>query len=99
MPMSADPTPAEQPSEAASVGLAAGERYRCTDCGNLTRFDVTVRERATRFWHVDLSGHGHVERTEVAERDLDAVTCHWCATGGTVIVEPMPAHGEGDGTA
>lgn len=74
----------------ADVGLPAGSRYRCEACGNLTRFDVRVTERARRFWHAELSGEGRIE--SVADRDLvvDEVQCRWCGHGRGVVVEPVP---------
>lgn len=74
----------------ASVGLEAGTRYRCTGCGNLTRFDVHVREESVRFWHVDLSGAGAVDATEVRERQVASVTCRWCGSSDHIVVEPTP---------
>ena len=34
----------------------ASSRWRCTLCGNLTRFDVTRSTRAQEYVHVDLAG-------------------------------------------
>ena len=77
---------------AARVGLAPGERYRCDDCGNLTRFDILVSERSRRFWHPDLGGAGRIEQEDV-RTTVESVTCRWCG-GDRVLVEPVPGSGE-----
>ncbi|CAN5392587.1 hypothetical protein BH23ACT9_BH23ACT9_22900 [soil metagenome] len=79
----------------AVVGLGPGLRYKCEGCGNLTRFDVRVAERATRFWHVALSGVGQVEETELLEQDIEAVICRWCGSPDRVVTEPAPAAAAG----
>lgn len=90
-----DPQPAPAASDAAPhsgavVGLPPGQRYKCEGCGNLTRFDVTVSERSTRFWHVALSGDGAVEDTAVEEQVIGAVTCRWCGSADRVVTEAAP---------
>lgn len=77
----------------AAVGLEPGTRYRCAGCGNLTRFDVEVREHARRFWHVSVSGIGQVEEQELAEQQVVAVTCRWCGSADRIVTEPAPAGG------
>jgi hypothetical protein len=84
------------PHAGAAVGLAPGMRFRCEGCGNLTRFDVAVAERATVFWHVSVSGVGEVEAADVAERTVESVTCRWCGSADRIAVEPAPA-GAADG--
>jgi hypothetical protein len=61
-------------------------RYRCTACGNLTRFDVTTRRRTRAFHHYSLGGDLTVESEQVLEEVVDDVTCRWCGTSGTVEV-------------
>ena len=58
-------------------------RYRCTLCGNLTRFDVIERKRSRSFYHYTLGGLLDVEEEEVLEREVEEVRCRWCnsATG------------------
>jgi ribosomal protein S27E len=97
--MTTEPTPtAIQPAgdhhPGAEVGLAPGTRYRCAGCGNLTRFDVAVEERVTRYWHVAVSGAGAVEQQQVHDRRVTAVTCRWCGPAGRIDVEPVPPGGE-----
>jgi hypothetical protein len=59
-------------------------RYRCTACGNLTRFDVTSTRRTRAFHHFSLGGDLTVEEEEVLDEVVEQVTCRWCGTGGTV---------------
>ena len=71
----------------------AGTRWRCTRCGNLTRFDVTRRARIREFVHVDLAGEPAVEETEVLEESLESVRCRWCDGVDTVELVPRPTEG------
>ncbi len=64
-------------------------RYRCTGCGNLTRFDVTERRRTRSFYHFTIGGMLRVEDEEVLEREVEQVTCRWCGT--STNVEEIPA--------
>ncbi|KRV49894.1 hypothetical protein AQ490_18285 [Wenjunlia vitaminophila] len=56
----------------------AETRWRCTLCGNLTRFDVTRTVRAVDYVHLDLAGEPTVEEREVLEESLESVRCRWC---------------------
>lgn len=71
-------------------GLEAGHRYRCTACGNLTRFDVVERARTRRFHHFDLGGVSRVETEEHLEREVESVTCRWCGRTDAIEVEEAP---------
>ena len=62
-------------------------RYRCNACGNLTRFDVTVRRRSQEFWHFTVGGELEIEEPQLLAEDIEAVTCRWCGTGQQV--EPI----------
>ncbi len=53
-------------------------RYRCTHCGNKTRFDVYETVRRRRFHHYSLGGELTVEEEEVLERTVERVVCRWC---------------------
>ena len=44
-----------------------GQRWRCSGCGNLTRFDVTRTRRTTEFWHFDLAGEHRVSRMDIPD--------------------------------
>jgi hypothetical protein len=57
---------------------ASPARYRCSLCGNLTRFDVIERKRSRSFYHYTLGGMLSVEEEEVLERDVEEVRCRWC---------------------
>ena len=63
-----------------------GERWRCTGCGNLTRFDVTRTRRTTAYWHVDLGGDHRVEEETVLAETLESVSCRWCGRADAVEV-------------
>ena len=75
----------------------ATTRWRCAQCGNLTRFDVTRRTRAREFVHLDLSGAPTVEEREVLEEVVESVRCRWCAGIGTVELVPRPSDGAAGG--
>lgn len=62
-------------------------RYRCTSCGNLTRFDVTATRRTRAFHHYTVGGELSVEGTEVLDEVVEAVECRWCGPAGAV--EPL----------
>ena len=66
-------------------------RWRCTLCGNLTRFDVTRTTRATEFVHVDLSGEPRVEERDVLADTIERVTCRWCNAVDQVELVDRPA--------
>lgn len=56
-------------------------RYRCKNCGNLTRFDVVTTERVKAFHHYSVGGELTVEDREVLGRDVESVSCRWCGNG------------------
>ena len=53
-------------------------RWRCTVCGNLTRFDVLRTTKAREYVHADLAGAQAVEERELLEDVVEHVTCRWC---------------------
>ena len=65
-------------------------RWRCTLCGNLTRFDVTRSTRAVEFVHVDLGGEQVVEEREIVGDVVEHVTCRWCKAVDQVEVVARP---------
>ena len=65
-------------------------RYRCSGCGNLTRFDVVATRRTKAFHHFSVGGDLSVEDEEVLEEQVDDVTCRWCGAGRDRI-ETLPA--------
>ena len=62
-------------------------RYRCSTCGNLTRFDVTVSTRSRAFHHYTVGGELSIEDPVVLEERVDEVQCRWC--GPTGVVEEL----------
>lgn len=66
-------------------------RYRCTACGNLTRFDVTATRTTRAFYHYTVGGELEVEQTEVLAEHIDEVACRWCGHGRAVEVLPDDA--------
>lgn len=60
-------------------------RYRCTACGNLTRFEVTVTRRTRSFHHYTIGGELSIEDTEVLDEDVESVSCRWCGTAEPVV--------------
>jgi hypothetical protein len=59
-------------------------RYRCTACGNLTRFDVVTTRRTRAYHHFTVGGLLRVEDEAVLAESVDSVTCRWCGTGTAV---------------
>jgi hypothetical protein len=62
-------------------------RYRCTGCGNLTRFDVVASQRTRALHHFSVGGDLTVEDETVLDARVEEVTCVWCgATGDRIAV-------------
>jgi hypothetical protein len=61
-------------------------RYRCTACGNLTRFEVTVLRRTRSFHHFTVGGELSIEDLVVLDEDYESVLCRWCGTGASVVI-------------
>lgn len=59
-------------------------RYRCTACGNLTRFDVTTSRRTRAFHHFTVGGVLSIEDEEILAETVDEVLCRWCGTESKV---------------
>lgn len=70
-------------------------RYRCTACGNLTRFDVVTSRRTRAFHHYTVGGELSVEEEEILDEAVEEVACRWCGTGAAVepVVEPVMEEG------
>jgi hypothetical protein len=70
-------------------------RYRCSACGNRTRFDVLSTKRSRAFHHFTLGGELTVEEEEVLSVDVESVTCRWCGRSNAIEVieeqESQPA--------
>jgi hypothetical protein len=74
-----DMPPTSQPTESAPA------RYRCTACGNLTRFEVTMTRRTRAFHHYTIGGELSIEDIEVLAEDIESVVCRWCGTAESVV--------------
>ena len=68
----------------------AGPRYRCTACGNVTRFDVTVTRSTRAFHHYTVAGELTVEDEQVLSEVVEDAVCRWCGTG-TAVEAVQPA--------
>jgi hypothetical protein len=68
----------------------AETRWRCTLCGNLTRFDVTRSSRVVEYLHLDLAGEAKVEEREVLSETLETIRCRWCNAVDQVELVPRP---------
>jgi hypothetical protein len=65
-------------------------RWRCRQCGNLTRFDVSRVTRTRDYVHVDLAGEQVVEERTIVEDVVEHVTCRWCSAVDAVELVPRP---------
>ena len=66
--------------------LKLGQSYRCTACGGLTRFTVTVT-RTVRYYHHQAIGGGMApEMEEVLREVVESVECIWCGNGRSIEV-------------
>jgi hypothetical protein len=64
--------------------VSTDTRYRCTACGNLTRFDVTTTRRTRAFHHFTVGGDLEIEDEEVLGEEVEEVSCRWCSSGRAV---------------
>ena len=72
-------------------------RYRCSACGNLTRFDVIATRRSRAFHHYSVGGELTVEEEETLSETIEEVTCRWCGSGRSVeLLAAALDSGEGD---
>ena len=72
---------------AGSLTAVPEPRYRCTTCGNLTRFDVTTSRRQRSFHHYTVGGELTIEDPVVLEERVEEVVCRWCGPSGSVVDE------------
>ena len=77
----------DDPSDDSTTGptTAAHPRYRCTTCGNLTRFDVVATRRTREFHHYSVGGDLTVEQTETLDEDVESVSCRWGSSPAGVV--------------
>lgn len=52
--------------------------YRCSHCGNKTRFDVVETVRRRRYHHYTVGGDLRIDEEEILDRRVESVTCRWC---------------------
>lgn len=74
---------------------SATTRWRCTLCGNLTRFDVTRSSRVVEYVHLDLAGEPSVEEAEVLAETVESVRCRWCNAVDRIELVDRPGAGTG----
>jgi hypothetical protein len=82
-------------------GTGSEAQFRCSACGNLTRFDVTVTRRVKEFRHFSVGGDLTIETTDVLDEQVERVECRWCRASGDAI-EPRsggPGAAESDAGA
>ena len=85
--MSDDAMPDEtKPDEAMPDDEPA--RYRCTACGNLTRFDVVLARRTKAFHHYTVGGELSIEDEQVLDQTVESVSCRWCDASDHVVEVP-----------
>jgi hypothetical protein len=63
-------------------------RYRCSSCGNLTRFDVVTVRKTRAFHHFSVGGDLEIEDETILEERVQEVVCRWCGGTGPQI-EPI----------
>jgi hypothetical protein len=61
------------------------DAYRCSGCGNLTRFDVTVTRRIKEFRHFSVGGELEIESADILEEQIERVECRWCGASDEAI--------------
>jgi hypothetical protein len=74
-------------------GTTAASRWRCTLCGNLTRFDVTRSSKVIEYVHLDLAGTPDVEEREVVSETIESVRCRWCDAVDQIELVDRPGAG------
>lgn len=87
----------DEPRSSSADGAADGPaRYRCTACGNLTRFDVTSTRRSRAYHHFTVGGELEIEDEEVLDEHVEEVSCRWCGSPSSVVrLEPGDALADG----
>ncbi|MDG1845834.1 MAG: hypothetical protein P8J01_05505 [Acidimicrobiales bacterium] len=65
--------------------MTTPSRYRCTACGNLTRFDLVRFQRTREFHHFTTGGELKIEEHEVLEEMTESVSCRWCESSQDVV--------------
>ena len=71
-------------------------RYRCSACGNLTRFDVVTSRRTRAFHHYTVGGQLRIEDESVLDEHIEQITCRWCGTGNAIETLDSASLDEGE---
>jgi transposase len=78
--------PTNRPMESART------RFRCANCGNLTRFDVYETRRTRAYHHFSLGGDvDSIDEEEVLEAHRERVVCRWCGSADAIEEVPLDA--------
>ncbi len=86
-PSAAGPTTdAAPPTATTDVTTGGVTRYRCTACGNLTRFNVLTSRRTMSFHHYSVGGDLTVEDVDVLDESVEEVSCRWCGNGDAIEI-------------
>ena len=85
--------------QSTSYPAVGSTRWRCTLCGNLTRFDVVRSTRVREFVHLDLAGDSRVEETEVLGETIEQIRCRWCNAVDSVELVPRAPGPGADATS
>lgn len=62
--------------------------YRCSHCGNKTRFDIFDSVRRRRYLHFTLGGEATVDEEEILESHVERVVCRWCDRADGIEASP-----------
>jgi hypothetical protein len=73
-------------SDPGSATVSTSTRYRCSSCGNLTRFNVVTTRRTKAFHHYSVGGELTIEEVEVLDEAVEEVSCRWCGNGNSIEV-------------
>jgi hypothetical protein len=71
-------------------------RYRCSACGNLTRFDVVTTRRTSAFHHFSVGGDLTIEEEQLLDETVERITCRWCGAGAESIEQLEGSTPNGD---
>lgn len=74
-----------------------GTRYRCSACGNLTRFDVVARRRTRAFHHYSVGGELEIDDEVLLDEVVEDVSCRWCGDGTAVEAMSLTSEEPGEG--
>lgn len=76
-------------SSLSAMALKLHHRYRCTQCGNLTRFDEDATRRTRRFLHFSLAGEPEILEEEILSEEINRISCRWCGSADQIEQVPI----------